>query len=390
MMRWWRRGLMPGAVAIAVMLVAAVAAHAAAGPRNLFEVRNIKVDVVAATANQAREQALADGELRAFQTLLDRLTLPSDQATTRRFAATEIASATKDFWVSEEKVSTVRYIATLNYEFRGERVRELAAAKGISLVTVVAQPVMVVPTIDAPGGARLWPPGNPWWDAFASLDADGLVPLVMPTGDAEDAALIDAKGALAVDELRLAALARRHDVLDILVAIARPQAGMMAAGTSEDAASDAAAGPGQLTVEAKRKLTFGPVSETIETFRSAPGESVRELWKRAASATLHSVENAWKETNRGDGTGSNGAIAVDLPLRDMKTWLLVEKSLHRLPGVRRVDPVLFSLGRVRVNLFYSGTTEQVATALERAGFSVTPAGEFWIVRPVKALAPGAS
>lgn len=373
MRRWWRRAAVAPLVgAVVLVLVCAAGVRAETAPRNLFEVRNVKVDVVATTASQAREQALADAENRAFQMLLDRLTPARDQLQPRRFAPAEIASATKDFWVSEEKVSPVRYLATLNYEFRAERVRELAAAKGLSLVTLVAQPVIIVPVLDEPTGARLWPPGNPWWDAVAGLPADGLVPVVIPKGDADDAQRIDAKAALAVDELRLAALARRYDVLDILVAIARRGTG------------------GALTVVTKRKLTFGPVSETTAQFRAEGAESEQDLLKRAAAAMLKDIENAWKESTRGESAASSGVIAVDVPVRDLKTWLLVEKSLNRIPGVRRVDPVMFSPGRVRVNVAHSGSAEEVATALERAGFAVTQAGGFWIVRPVKALTPGPS
>lgn len=402
MMRWWRRSAGLPAVATLVLALAgapvllgpalwAGAARAATEPRNLFEVRAVRVDVSAATATQAREQALADAEIRAFQRLLDRLTLPRDQATTKRFTTAEIASATKDFWVSEEKVSPVRYIATLNYEFRAERVRELAAAKGIPLVTAVAQPVLIVPVLDGPGGARLWPPDNPWWDAFAGLVADGLVPMVMPRADAEDASLIDARAALAMDESRLATLARRHDALDIAVAVARPQGvgGGPSAPTAPGAGREPA-GDFQVAVVIRRKLAFGPASETRASVRAEPGESASDLFKRAASVTAQELENGWKEAQRSGGGAAGGVIAVDVPVRDIKTWLLVEKSLNRIPGVRRVEPVMFSPGRVRVNVFFTGTNEQIASALEGAGFAVTPAGEFWIVRPVKVLSSGPS
>lgn len=403
MMRWWRRSAGLPALAALVLIVAgppmvlglalwAGTARAATEARNLFEVRAVKVDVSAATAAQAREQALADAETRAFQRLLDRLTLPRDQATTKRFTTAEIASATKDFWVSEEKVSPVRYIATLNYEFRAERVRELAAAKGIPLVTAVAQPVLIVPVLDEPGGARLWPPGNPWWDAFAGLAADGLVPVVMPRADAEDASLIDARAALAMDESRLAALARRHDALDIVVAVARPQGtgSGPTGGPTAQGAGRAPAGDAQVAVVTRRKLAFGPVTETRASVRAEPGESVPDLFKRAAGVTVQELENGWKEAQRSGGGAAGGVIAVDVPVRDIKTWLLVEKSLNRIPGVRRVEPVMFSPGRVRVNVFFTGTTEQIAAALEGAGFAVTAAGEFWIVRPVKVLSSGPS
>lgn len=123
---------------------------------NPFEVRDVKVDVTAATASEARDQALADGERKAFQVLLDRLTLPADKIKIDQFGPGEITSATQHFWVSEEKVSPIRYLATLNFGFSGDRVKELLARKKIPFLTAVSEPVLIVPVYEDAQGARLW------------------------------------------------------------------------------------------------------------------------------------------------------------------------------------------------------------------------------------------
>ena len=66
------------AVVLACVLVAgglALPVPARAQGMDVFEVRDVAVDVTAETAAQAREQAHAEGEAVAFRILLERLTL---------------------------------------------------------------------------------------------------------------------------------------------------------------------------------------------------------------------------------------------------------------------------------------------------------------------------
>ena len=115
-----RRGRL---VCAAVFLACWIAAPAHGQLKDAFEVRNVVVDVTAETATAARAQALAEGQIAAYRSLMERLTLRADRGRLPDLERSEITALVKDFEVAKEKTSAVRYIAWLNVRFKAEDVR---------------------------------------------------------------------------------------------------------------------------------------------------------------------------------------------------------------------------------------------------------------------------
>lgn len=352
---------------------------AAEEARKVFEVHRVKVDVTAATAAAAKDLALAEAEVRAFEALIDRLAPTRQRASLGKVPPAQIQAATRSFWVTEEKVSPVRYLATLNYAFRADRVRAIARERGVPLITQISPRVLVVPVFDAGDGQRLlWEEDNPWRRAWASLTADGLVPIVVPSPDSSDVRLLDANQAVAGEGAQLTALAGRLGVFEALVAVASPK-GAPAADTLE--------------IRVTRKPSFAAQPEATLTVRREAGESDDDRFTRAALVTLNALEDDWKVANLVQEGGSTIA-AVDVAVGDLAAWLAVRPRLERLPTVERVDPLLFARDRVRVNIYHTGTAAELSARLERAGFSIVSSGSVWLVRPMQGqgqrTAPGRS
>jgi hypothetical protein len=370
MIRLWRAA---GWLAILVVGICAASATtatnvAAEEARKVFEVHRVKVDVTAATAAAAKDLALAEAEVRAFEALFDRLAPARQRASLGKVPPAQIQAATRSFWVTEEKVSPVRYLATLNYAFRADRVRAIARERGVPLITQVSPRVLVVPVYERGDGQRLlWEEDNPWRRAWASLSADGLVPVLVPASDSAGTGLMDANQAVAGDGTQLGALAGRLGVFEALVAVANPK-GAPAAGTLE--------------VTIKRKPSFAVQQDTILTVRRQTGESDDEHFARAALVTLNALEDEWKVANLVQEGGSTIA-AVDVAVSDLAGWLAVRPRLEKLPTVERVDELLFARNRVRVNIYHTGTPAELSARLERAGFSIVSSGSVWLVRPVQ-------
>ncbi|MFO1146308.1 MAG: hypothetical protein U1E33_07095 [Rhodospirillales bacterium] len=97
-------------------------------------------------------KALAAGERRAWEVLVSRLVDPAQRA--RMAALPNVGDAVKDFSVIDEKVSAVRYIATLNYTFRPDAVKRLLAGRSARFAVTRSKPVLVVAVVTstAPAG----------------------------------------------------------------------------------------------------------------------------------------------------------------------------------------------------------------------------------------------
>jgi len=269
--RW--RALRPKVWACVAVVLAVVAAESApAQDTEVFEVRGVAVDITAETAAAAREEALAEGEKKAFERLFQRMTLSEDRDYLPDLNREDRALLVRDFTVAGEKTSTVRYLATLNYRFNAEEVRNLLIDYGVPFAETSSKPVLVLPAYEAAGALVLWDDPNPWRAAWRTRPVvEGLAPLMLPVGDLADIAAIGVEQAVAGDRQRLDTLVRRYRTGDVLVAHA-------ILGLDPDG------GRPLLEVLLARFSPAGPEHTTAETFRSEDGESIETLLARAAAA----------------------------------------------------------------------------------------------------------
>lgn len=362
--------------AVTIALVAMVIAFPSVveAATDLFEVKGVKVDVTAKTAAAAREQALAQGEVKAFRLLIDRLTLPADRGLLPELTRHEISSLVKDFSVAKEKVSTVRYIASLDYSFKADKIRRLLVDSGVPYAATRSKPMLVLPVYQSAGALILWDEPNPWRDAWAARpEGAGLVPTIVPLGDLTDIAAIGAEQAVQGDPTRLAAMARRYGTGDTLVVYAVQE-------------NQAPGEQARLKVTVGRYRSEGRVQAFVRTFRAQQGETLDAVFNRAVDAIIGQMENDWKEENLLQFDRPSVA-AVTVRIAELGDWLAVRRRLENVAVLQRVDLVLLSRDQARVNLYYAGTPRQLLVALEQADLSLFQEGAEWILEPTAAAAP---
>ena len=96
-------------VFLALTYAAFIGSNLGAQASNLFEVKNVNVDAEASSALEARGIALKDGQSRAFQILLKRLTRVEDWPVLPIVSEQEIETFVRRFRVQDEKTSSRRY-----------------------------------------------------------------------------------------------------------------------------------------------------------------------------------------------------------------------------------------------------------------------------------------
>jgi hypothetical protein len=359
-------------VLCAIVLGAAAPAARAQSPvplGNVFEVRGVAVDVTAATAAAAREQALAEGEQKAFRRLLERLTLRTDRDRLPALSRSEIAAYVQDLAVAEEKTSAVRYIASLTYRFRPERVRRLLADHNLLYAETPAKPVVVLPVYQMAGALMLWDDPNPWRQAWATRPpVDTLAPLILPHGDLADIGAIGAEQAVAGDAQRLAAVATRYGANDAVVAHA--VLGL-----------DPRRGLPELEVYIARYGTAIQEQTLVKTYSAAAGEAVEAMLGRAAADIAAEIEDQWKRDNLLH-LGRPGILPAAVRIGGLADWMDVRRRLARVAVVRRIDQVLLSRDEARINIHYVGEVEQLALALAQADLRLVEEAGEWVLAPV--------
>lgn len=349
---------MPRVIALALLAVLGlVAAPALAQTADqAYSVSDVEVDVTAANAMQAREKAFDDVQRLAFRRLMDRL-VAEGQKRPPEPSARDIQSMVRDVIVESEKASAVRYIASFTVRFKPDSIRALLDGTGLSYVDSRRPPLVVVPVLVGTDGPLLWDDPNPWREAWARRPADGLVPFVVPTGELEDVTLISAKQAVGRDSGALAALARRHGAMDVLVVTAT-----------------VTAGPDTLPLVTVQSTGYGPAAPRVGAVRVAAkaGETLPAVLARAADAVADAVVHAHKQLAAVPAGQEAGPVAAVVAISGMREWLQVRQRLSALPLIQRVEVVSLSRTEAAVILHASGAMPQVEQVLTQAGFTLTP------------------
>jgi hypothetical protein len=101
------------------------------GSGGFYRVEGVPVDAAAASAVEARREALEAGQRDGLRRLLERLTLPEDAAKLPGLEpGTPVERYVESLEITDEKLAPTRYLATLNIAYSPPAVRELLRDAG--------------------------------------------------------------------------------------------------------------------------------------------------------------------------------------------------------------------------------------------------------------------
>jgi hypothetical protein len=221
---------------------------------------------------------------------------------------------------------------------------------------------VVVPVLQRDGAAVLWDAPNPWRDAWGSRKAiEGLVPLVVPSGDLGDVGAIDAQQAIAGDQAAFAKLAGLHGAGDALLALATIK-------------SD-----GLVETVTTRFGAASGLRNQRQSWRRNPGESDGDFFLRAANGVAAEVQEAWKRDNS-LRFGQDATLTAVVPLSDLSDWTAVRDGLSGLAAIRRWDLVSMTKQEAKLDIRYVGDPTQLRLALAQRDLALEEGSPFWTLR----------
>ncbi|BDW96639.1 hypothetical protein MACH10_23240 [Thalassospira tepidiphila] len=345
--------------------VAAIMAFPAAA-QDIFTVSGVHVDERAETAAAARERALEIGQRKAFEEVVARLTLPEDRAGLATPETSVITNMVRDFGVSNEKTSSVRYIADMTVRFKDDELRRFLRFRDISFAELQSKPVMIVPVYRTNNFVNLWDDPNPWRDVWArNIATSGLVPIKAPIGDLTDISTVSAEQAESGSMERLSQLAKRYGA-DVAVVASAEVSGPEGGETVD--------------VSVTRYEPNGAPQIFGVQEKTQAGETLKETLVRAAKSVQEQLADGWKRANLINySTGGN--LMVFIPITGLADWAGIENKLIGLPVVRNSRVIAMSKREVQVSIEYVGSANQLQTALNQQNLSLSRMGELWFIQP---------
>jgi Uncharacterized protein conserved in bacteria (DUF2066) len=363
---------MAGVAMAALLGVSAVAAE-----RSDVFTLSIPVDATAASASLARDVARLQGEHQAYTQLLDRITLARDRARLPTASDSDLNDLIQGFEVAHERRSTVRYLADYTFHFRADVVEQRLRAADIPFAVTMSKPLVVLAVLETEAGPVLWQDPNPWREAWGAAKLPlALVPLMMPLGDIEDVAAINAQGADGGDDARLQALSANYAGADVLVA----RATIKQAGDSRE-----------IDVTSTRFVPgdSGAEQTWVASYAANPGESDPDFLARAIAGTVDQVEDAWKQANIID-YHQTGSLVVSVPITDLKAWLAIRDRIGAILSIQQADLLSLDKQRALVALHYVGDAAQLKLALAQRNLDLSGSDPDWVLQRHSAAPPPAT
>lgn len=354
-------------LALAGLGLAGSAATVAAAPQNdaAYTVGNYPVDATAQDAVRAKEKALGDGQQAAFRSLLKRIVPVTAYQRLKKMQPLKAAELIDGVAIRSERNSSTQYIASLDFSFQPQAVRNLLKREGVPFIDTQAPDVLVVPIMkDASGG---YAAGSGWTDAWSGMDLAHAISPVKLGGWTPNIHSDTVKALLAGDGSADRTLMGEFKADRVVVAIAEIDKGAKRLHVS--LAGTDAVGPFVL----KRSYRLG-------------GDTVYAM-ELSAVVALGVLEGRWKAVqavSRGGVAtiaGSGEVVQIQAEFSTLGQWNDIRRQLLETPGVEDVQIGTISARSADISLRFPGGAEQLAEALAPQRLTMRNVGGLWALRP---------
>lgn len=362
-----------------------------------FMVKNIQVDITADSAKKARDQAFRDAQAKSLPVLFTQLgDAGYDVVALKSIDAKSIANTVRDFEISNEKISSVRY--TGNFLFRYDEnllvpymsnvysnLPHAAAQNDLyqnaqtSSKSSNKERVLILPFFQSGGGqTSLWNGSNPWKDVWARASTSTIM---APIGDLEDIQDIQDDEPLTYNPENLARMSVRYSADRVIILFATHEGSALPASPSQPAAGlfkvniyDTAKGRPEfirdIILNEADYRSFGEVlhagyNRSVEFIHGLG--SVRSVGVEAVAVI---DEPAPTEYSFNTDALSQTNFQAKIEYTSMQEWVMAQKALKSVPGVSRLDVLSMTPRQAEIKLSFHGGLDNVATAMTQKGYNL--------------------
>ena len=331
----------------------------------LFTVDGIKVDVTAENALSARDQAFRQAQSKAFKVLADRMLSEGEAETFSMPDVAVISTLIKDYEITQEKLSSVRYIGTYKFRFSDKAVRRYFSGTGAAYTDVSSRPVLILPYYQHAGQTVLWSPYNVWMEAWNRADnLGGIVPVVVPLGDIQDVRDIGNDQSLTYDVESLQDMLGRYGAGEAVLVVATPDENLSLVSDNSAPAN------GALTIHIYRTDRARPefVNQIVQTARG--GQTKAALLNEAVRKVHRTLQKDWKKKTL-VSTAQTNSLYADVPIASLQQWVDTREALNRVHGVNGIVVKSLTPKKAQIEIRFQGDERRLRLALRQASITLS-------------------
>jgi hypothetical protein len=320
----------------------------------IYTVAKVGVEAEANDAVQAKQIALNDGQQTAFRILLKRLTHASAHSRLPILDDTMVERMIDGFSVRRESNSTTRYIATLDFTFEPNSVRDILNRFGLPYAEDQSAPLVLLPVMIEAGAAKTGQE-NVWYGALENVDYEhalSAIKLAPPRAEFSPA-MISNPGSREV----LATLKQQYRAENLVLALAE---------------TDAQAS--KLKVRLIGRDAVGDIY--LERVYRVRNRDMDEAASFAAKVTLGVIEGRWKTTRLAslgalsEGPSNLESVALTVQFTGLKQWQDMRGRLQRIPGLQNLDVKSLQARGATISVEFAGGASRLAQAAQSQGLVI--------------------
>ena len=160
---------------------------------NLYQVANVPIAAEVGTAMEARDIAIANGQVDAFWVLLRKMVQSDDLTKLPLVGQDEVVNFVQNVSLSDEKTTATKYMASMTVTFKPRAVQDFLTENQVPFLVQAPPTALVVPVYRH--GADVWlvEADSPVYTALRNVvSANGLFEWVLPESDPDTAEMIRA------------------------------------------------------------------------------------------------------------------------------------------------------------------------------------------------------
>ena len=354
-------------VALPLLAMPALAAGVQAVD-SLYEVAKISVDVTAKDAVAARDEGMAEAQMRAVKTVLQRLLPLSAQDQIPEFTPEDVEGLVNGVSIRSEQNSTTRYIATLDVSVSEPGIKKLLQDQAIPYSESRAPSISILPLVIAGGNVKS-EGGEGWRQAFEQLDlAHSATPATI-LRPRPGLSLDTVKAVLAGDAQALASMQADYGYGPLVLAVGE-------------------AAKGEFVTRLAGTDSVGVINFGRSDKLSADAQTIA---REAAATAFGIIENRWKvsqapeasptdvkyEEGAGAPAAEQGAapkgevprnVVAQVEFSSLKDWQDIRGRLMNVAGIEALEVNTLSARGASVTFDYAGSLGHLQEVLGQNGF----------------------
>lgn len=318
----------------------------------------IEADVDAQNSVEAKEKAMIEAQRKGFLEVASRMTEAENVEKLNELTDDEIAHFVRSVSVANEKAGGTKYKALLTVDINNELLKEYLAEN--EMIEADTSELAVVPVYrpEQHSEILLWERANDWRNSWLSkgLIKFGLMQVRTVANQFEDIEGFDAQGALYMGS-------GLYNNLSSLVGTDRIYVVYAEVLPNDD-----------LKVTVKNEK-----NKTEDSF-TVLADGSENLFDKAIEKSVMFISNMERENQKESAVAAKGVINAVYTYETMKDWIEKNKAIVELSNVDSIDTKSMGAGKVNFDIHYSGSIDELWSALQELGISHESMNNYVILR----------